>query len=93
MKSQAMKTAWLLFRKYQITFSQALIEGWKRVKRELLKLEFAKTTSDEVTYRAKLVKRYNEIKPYFFLPRDYDYGVGVVVVDLKLDGRYESWMQ
>jgi hypothetical protein len=90
MKSQAMKTAWLLFRKYQITFSQALIEGWKRVKRELLKLEFAKTTSDEVTYRTKLVKRYNEIKINLFLPRDYD--KSVVVVDLKLDGRYESWM-
>ena len=61
-----MKTAWILFKQYQMTFSQALIEGWKRVKKELLKIEFSKTTSDEVTYRAKLVRRYNEIKFEFF---------------------------
>jgi hypothetical protein len=91
MKSQAMKTAWLLFKKYQITFSQALIEGWKRVKREFLKLEFAKTTSDEVTYRSKLVKRYNEIKINFFVERK-DPNLKMPN-DFNLNGRYESWMQ
>jgi len=34
MKSQALKTAWILFRKYQITFSQALKDGWKQVKKD-----------------------------------------------------------
>lgn len=32
MKSQALKNAWILFRKYQMTFSKALIEGWKQAK-------------------------------------------------------------
>ena len=37
MKSQIFTIAWKLFRKYQMTFSQALIEAKKNVKREALK--------------------------------------------------------
>ena len=69
MKSQALKTAWILFRKYQMTFSQALIEGWKKVKRDLLRIEFASTSSEEITYRQRLANRFNELKETFYVVR------------------------
>lgn len=72
MKSQALKRAWELFKKYQMTFSQALIEGWKFAKRLFIKQEFAKTSSEEVTYRAKLVKRFNELKEIIYLPKGHN---------------------
>jgi len=90
MKSQAMRKAWELFKKYQITFSQALVEGWKYVKRLWLKEEFSKTSSEEMTYRNKLVLRYNALKPNLFLPRGYT--SETIVVATNLNGRYEAWM-
>jgi hypothetical protein len=91
MKSQAMRKAWELFRKYQITFSEALVEGWKYVKRLLLKEEFSKTFPNETTYRQKLVMRYETLKPKLFLPRNHC--SAVTVIDLGLNGRYEAWMR
>lgn len=88
MKSQALKTAWILFRKYQITFSQALVEGWKKAKREFLRIEFTKTSNDEISYRNRLVRSFNELKEIHYLQRfvqteiniegaKHDYGVGI----------------
>jgi hypothetical protein len=91
MKSQAMRKAWELFKKYQITFSEALIEGWKYVKRLWLKSEFAKTFPSEITYRNKLVSRYNLLAPKLFLPRNHT--SETIVVNLNLNERYEAWMQ
>lgn len=34
MKSQLFKSAWALFRKYNITFSQALVKAWADFKRQ-----------------------------------------------------------
>lgn len=91
MKSQAMRKAWELFKKYQITFSEALIEGWKHVKRLWLKSEFSKTFPSEITYRNKLVSRYEALAPKLFLPRNHT--SETIVVNLNLNGRYEAWMK
>ena len=94
MKSKAFKKAWELFRKFEMTFSQALIEGWKFVKREWLKAEFATTTGEEITYRAKLSKRYNELKETVYSLRNFipvTYGKGIYNAIPK-GIKHESWM-
>lgn len=45
MKSQIFIKAWELFRKFQMTFSQALIEAWKLVKRQALVKAYNKIPS------------------------------------------------
>lgn len=90
MKSQALTTAWILFRKYQITFSQALREAWLRVKKEAIRIAFSQTKPDEISYRQRLVERYNSMKITFFVTRPE------LIIDVNSDnliGRYESWMQ
>lgn len=65
MKSQAMKTAWLLFKKYEMTFSQALIEAWKSVKRDFLRIEFETASANE---KQSLFFRFNSISKKIFYP-------------------------
>ena len=91
MKSQIFTTAWKLFRTYQITFSQALVEAWKSVKREALKLEFASIKSNEISYRQRLVDKYNSLKETIYIPKTY-------FIDLNaqhnfLIKNYENWMK
>jgi len=71
MKSKIFTIAWKLFRNYQMTFSQALVEAWKTVKRESLKLEFASIKSNEISYRQRLVDKYNSLKETIYIPKTY----------------------
>ena len=90
MKSQVLKTAWMLFRKYQVTFSQALKEAWLRVKKEAVKIAFSETKPNEISYRQRLLDKYNSMKLTFFVTRTE------LIIDVNSDnliGRYESWMQ
>lgn len=91
MKSKIFTIAWKLFRNYQMTFSQALVEAWKTVKRESLKLEFASIKSNEISYRQRLVNKYNSLKEIMYLPNPY-------IMDLTahnnfLISNYENWMK
>lgn len=67
MKSLIFSRAWEFYKMYDISFGHALRDAWKLYKRELLKAEFAQTSSEEVTYRAKLVAKFNELKPNTYL--------------------------
>jgi len=35
-KSKVFQNAWQIFKKFKVTFSQALVEAWKNLKRQLL---------------------------------------------------------
>ncbi len=102
MKSEALKTAWKLFRDYDMTFSQALIEGWKKVKREIVRRLFAETSSEEVTYRQRLVRRLkNELQETFYPVRQKVREQWQKAHELSEQNKanyitkfgYESWMQ
>ena len=79
-----------MFKKYQITFSQALKEAWLRVKKEAIKIEFSLTSGNEITYRKRLLDRYNAFKITLFVMRTELIDGGN---NFNLNGRYESWMQ
>ncbi|TDO67093.1 hypothetical protein EV143_1324 [Flavobacterium chryseum] len=54
MKKSLFKKAWDLFRKFQMTFSQALIEAWKMAKREILIKAYNKIPSTKSLQKKKL---------------------------------------
>ncbi|MCC9016972.1 hypothetical protein [Flavobacterium lipolyticum] len=54
MRKSIFKKAWELFRKFQMTFSQALIEAWKLAKRELLIKAYNKIPSTRSFQKKKL---------------------------------------
>jgi len=72
MKSQVLKTAWLIFRQFEVTFSEALKEAWIRVKREFLRVQFAETRNKD------LVVKFNLLKPTFFRQRGITNEVTIV---------------
>jgi hypothetical protein len=72
MKSKVLKTAWLLFREFDVTFSEALKEAWIRIKREFLRIEFAETMDKS------LVSKFNSLKPTFFKQRNSSNEIVVV---------------
>ena len=92
MRKSIFKKAWELFRKFQMTFSQALIEGWKFAKREWLKVEFSKTTNDEQTYRQRLVSRFNEVKETLYTLRNAN-TERIIISALPEGMEYSAWMQ
>lgn len=57
MKKSIFKKAWILFKRYQITFSQALIKAWNDYKRNLLVTAYNKIPS-----KAQYSKKKNEAK-------------------------------
>ena len=90
MKKQVLIKAWELFRTYEITFSQALIDAWKLAKRGSVKIEFANTDTSLTEKRAELLNKFNSLKPNTFLNpmRKFEYKNHT-----NLNGIYESWMQ
>lgn len=97
MKSQIFKTAWELFKSYNVTFSQALTEAWKKAKRELLKLEFATIKPNEISYRQRLANKYHSLKATLYTVRDEvrgNYVANYIANHNRfLSTNYENWMQ
>jgi hypothetical protein len=60
MKTQIFKRAWELFKKYNITFNQALTKSWNEFKRSLLVLVYNKIPS-----KAQYAKKKLEAKKAF----------------------------
>jgi hypothetical protein len=54
MRQSIFNKAWQLFRKFQMTFSQALIEAWKIVKREMFVIAYNKIPSTRSFQKKKL---------------------------------------
>lgn len=89
MKSQLFKTAWELFKKYNMSFSQALVEAWKSVKREAIRIEVLKMDVSEWSQEIEFKNRIKNLKPVFYKLRQvingtvdnsgarFDYGNGV----------------
>jgi len=87
MKSQLFTKAWELFKKYEMSFSEALKEAWKLVRRELVKIEFSNCT--DALKRNELVSLFNSLKPNTFLnfkTRE------IIFVNTPIKN-YESWMK
>jgi len=59
-KSQIMSTAWKLFRKYNITWSQALIKAWNDVKRA-----FYVSVYNSIPSKAQFAKKKLEAKKMY----------------------------
>jgi hypothetical protein len=73
MRTSIFKKAWELFRKFQMTFSQALIEAWKIVKREMLVIAYNKIPSTRSFQKKKLEakKKWQAITTIAFPWRDH----------------------
>lgn len=59
-KSEVFSTAWKLFRKYNITFSQALIKAWNDVKRQ-----FYVAVYNSIPSKAQFAKKKLEAKKMY----------------------------
>lgn len=70
MKTLLFKTAWSLFRKYNITFSQALTKAWNDVKRQMYISIYNSIPSKPQFAKKKLEakKMYERFNVYFELP-------------------------
>jgi hypothetical protein len=70
MKTQLFKTAWNLFKKFNMTFSQALIEAWKEVKKEMIVKQVQQMNLSELKERMELTERLKPFKTTFYELRE-----------------------
>lgn len=89
MKTELFKTAWELFKKFNMSFSQALIESWKTIKRELVRQKVLKMDLSDFKMETEFKSRTKNLKTVFFNLRSqvslsvnnsgasFDYGTGM----------------
>lgn len=70
MKSTVFKKAWELYKLYKMTFSQALVEGWKFAKRRAIAIEVEKLNLSEWLQEIEFNKRIKNIKQTFYPIRE-----------------------